>query len=395
MSAPPFLDLDANATHPPDPVALAEVHEVAARVYGNPGSRHAAGRAARRVLDDCRERLAGRLGCGPDELIVTSGGTESANLALAGLPVRRPADGTRGSLILTAGEHPAVARTAEVVAADRGLSLRHWPLTPDGVPAAEFLDDANGGAAASGALVSLILAHNETGAVADLAPLLAALNAAGVPSHADGTQAVGKVPVDFAALGATALSFGAHKFGGPRGVGGLIVRRGVRLTPSLHGGFQEDGRRPGTEPVALVAGMTVALERRLDDLAGWADRVRTLRDRFEQTLAGTVPPVVVNAAGAVRLPNTANLAFPGCDGEALLVALDLAGVGCSLGSACASGSSGPSPVLVAMGLPDDLVRSSVRFSLTDRLREGDIDDAANRVAAGVRRVRGGKLRVEG
>lgn len=187
-------------------------------------------------------------------------------------------------------------------------------------------------------------------------------------------------------MGATAASLGAHKFRGPRGIGALLIRSGVTFAPSLFGGHQEGGRRPGTEPVALAAGMALALELRLKELDDWTARTSALRDHFEAILKAKCG-AVVNAAGAARLPNTANLAFPGCGGEELLVALDLAGVGASLGSACASGSSEPSPVLAAMGLPPERLHGSLRFSLLGEETPKEIDDAAARIAACVHRVR--------
>ncbi|MFH5803941.1 cysteine desulfurase family protein, partial [Alienimonas sp. DA493] len=261
--------------------------------------------------------------------------------------------------------------------------LRPWPLDENGVLKGDELKEPPPGLR----LVSLIHAHNETGAVLDVAPVLARCNALGVPSHLDATQAVGKLPWSFHALGATAASLGAHKFRGPRGVGALLIRSGAKLAPSLHGGHQEGGRRPGTEPVALAAGMALALELRLKELDAWTARTTALRDRLEATLKRDCG-AVIHAAGAPRLPNTSSVAFPGCGGEELLVALDLAGVGASLGSACASGSSEPSPVLQAMGLPPELLNSALRFSLLGEETEAEIDEAAARIIACVQRVRG-------
>ena len=383
-----FLDLDRNATAPPYPAVVECVAKHLRDTPGNPGSRHAAGRAARRVLEEARESLADGLGAEPDEVVFTSGGTEAANLALTGL-IRGPRLGDEAAnagpttVLLTPGEHPAVAAPLDAGAAAGRWRVRHWPLDENGLLKGDELADPPPGLR----LASLIHAHNETGAVLDVAPVLARCNALGVPSHLDATQAIGKLPWSFRALGATAASLGAHKFRGPRGIGALLVRSGVRLTPSLHGGHQEGGRRPGTESVALAAGMALALELRLQELEAWQTRTAALRDRFEATLQRECG-AVVNAAGAPRLPNTSSVAFPGCGGEELLVALDLAGVGASLGSACASGSSEPSPVLKAMGLSPELLRSSLRFSLLGEETEGEIDAAAARVAACVQRVRG-------
>ena len=383
-----FLDLDRNATAPPHPAVVECVARTMREAPGNPGSRHAAGRAARRVLEDARESLAASLGADPGEVVFTSGGTESANLAVTGLTrgprVGSEPPGAGPTTVLTSpGEHPAVAAPLAAGAAAGRWRVERWPLDGNGVLRGDPLADPPPGLR----LLTLIHAHNETGVIQDVAPVVARANELGVPSHLDATQAVGKLPWSFRDLGATAASLGAHKFRGPRGVGALLVRSGVNLSPSLHGGFQEDGRRPGTEPVALAAGMALALRLRLADLAAWAERTAALRDRLESALIRDCG-AVVNAAAAPRLPNTSNVAFPDCGGEELLAALDLAGVGASLGSACASGSSEPSPVLKAMGLPPDLLRSSLRFSLLGEETPAEIDAAAARIAACVRRARG-------
>ena len=385
---PPFLDLDRNATAPPYPAVVECVAKHLRDTPGNPGSRHAAGRAARRALEGARESLAASLGADPGEVVFTSGGTESANLALAGL-IRGPrvgdeAPGSPVTTVLTgAGEHPAVAAPLAAGAAAGRWRVKEWPLTPGGLLKPGVLNGPPPGLR----LVSLLHAHNETGVIQDVAPLVARCNKLGVPTHLDASQAAGKMRWSFHKLGATAASLGAHKFRGPRGVGALLIRSGVNLSPSLHGGHQERGLRPGTEPVALAAGMALALELRLAELDEWIARTTSLRNQLEAALIRDCG-AVVNAAGSPRLPNTSNVAFPGCGGEELLVALDLSGVGASLGSACASGSSEPSPALRAIGLPPELLRSSLRFSLLGQETPAQIDDAAARTAACVRRVRG-------
>jgi cysteine desulfurase len=205
--------------------------------------------------------------------------------------------------------------------------------------------------------------------------------------HVDAVQAVGKIPVHFHDLGAASLALGAHKFYGPRGIGALLLRRGLKLAPSAFGGHQEAGRRPGTEVVPLIAGMARALELFAADREQRIAHTRVLRDLLEQRLAALCPPVVLNGSRERRLPNTLNLAFPGADGEALLVALDLEGVACSLGSTCASGSAEPSPVLLAMNRPKDVWHSSVRFSTgIDTTRE-EIEQAAQIISQIVTRLR--------
>lgn len=373
-----MIYLDNNATTRIDP----EVAEVVAHqmrdAFANPGSKHAAGRRARVVLEDARESIAQILGAAPSEVIFTSGGTESSNLAIFGLT-----NGPTGVLVTTAGEHPATLEAAKRCV-QRGFRLRllgvdqHGLLKPDEYLQIPWSDVR---------LVSIILAHNETGVIQDLAALSALCREHRVPLHVDAVQAVGKIPVDFAQLGATSLSFGAHKFRGPRGVGALLLRQGARLTPSLFGGHQEQEFRPGTEPVALIAGMAKALELWDADQVARTAHLTRLRDLLETGLKQQSAPVVVNGAGAPRLPNTLNIAFPGCDGEALLVALDLEQVCCSLGSACASGAVEPAPSLVAMGCAPEVYRSSVRFSVGMDNTEVEILDAVQRISQVVAKAR--------
>ena len=369
-----LIYLDNNATTPPLPEVVEVVVRVMRECYGNPGSPHRAGRQARQVLEESREQIAGWLGADPKELIFTSGGTEANNLALRGLTY-----GLSGSIAISPGEHPS-CREVCAAPAMRGWNLHTFPVDHCGrLAALDLPSDTR--------LAAVILAHNETGVIQDVKPLAAACRTRGVPLHLDGVQAVGKIPVDFHGLDATTLSFGAHKFHGPRGVGGLLVRDGTRLMPLLRGGHQEFERRPGTEPVALIAGMAKALELWHVSQVERTQTVAALRDRLQAALIERCKPVVVNGEEASRLPNTLNISFPGIDGEAILVALDLEGVCCSLGSTCASGSAEPAPILLAMGLTPDLYRSAVRFSLSLLNTRDEIDTAAERIASVVLRLR--------
>ena len=385
----PRIYLDNNATTRP----LPEIIEAMARCfrdsYANPGSRHAEGRIARQALEDARESIAGILGAHPREIIFTSGGTEATNLAIFGLTrsVRVPSGTDRkasaGLIALTAGEHPATTESCRRLV-DLGWRLHTLAVDSEGRLTADQYnhlpwDDLK--------LVSVILAHNETGVIQDTRPLAEQCRAHRVPLHLDAVQAVGKIPVDFRELNASALSLGAHKFHGPRGIGALLLRDGTPLSPYLFGGHQESGRRPGTEPVALIVGMARALEI-------WAGRqneqtatVASLRDRLEQGLCEACAPVTVNGSREHRLPNTLNMSFPGLEGEALLIALDLEGIDCSLGSTCASGSAEPAPVLVAMGCPPDVCASAVRFSVGIENTTTEIDEAIRRITAVVNRLR--------
>jgi cysteine desulfurase len=374
--------LDHNSTTRPLPAVIDAMSVHARESFANPGSRHAEGRIARRALEDARERIAAILGAQPGEVIFTSGGTESINLAILGLAPDNP-----GTLLLTAGEHPATREAC------RPLQRRGWRLclleiNSEGRLVEEKLDDLPW---SDIKLATLILAHNETGVLQDAGPLAARCERLGVPLHLDAVQAVGKVPVHFHDLKAAALSLGAHKFHGPRGIGAMLLREGTALRPRQLGGHQEADRRAGTEPVALAVGMAVALERWQNERESREVKLRELRDRLEKGLETSCEPAVVNGSRRHRLANTLNIAFPGVDGEALLVALDLAGIACSLGSTCASGSTEPAPVLLAMGCPPEISSSSVRFSLSIENTLGEIDDAVSRIARCVGRLRRSSL----
>ncbi len=228
-------------------------------------------------------------------------------------------------------------------------------------------------------LVSVMLANHETGVLQPIERLAAVCRSAGVPLHTDAVAAAGKMPIRFRQLGLAALSVAAHKFQGPLGIGALIVGPQVTLAPMLFGGHQQEGMRPGTESVALAVGMQTALELWQREQGEHCRRLTALRDRFEAELKAGRPDVIVHSEGAARLPNTSNIAFPGLEGQILLLALDMAGVACSVGSACASGSTELSPTLRAMGLPNDIVASSLRFSLGATTTEAQIDEAVARI----------------
>jgi cysteine desulfurase len=384
---PPPIDLDHNASSPADPrvVEAMRPHWLAG---GNPESRHALGRAARRALDSAREAVARVLDADPAEVVFTSGGTEANNLAVLGLADpegdRRPAGPPH--LVCSPIEHPAVAAPVESLER-RGFAVDRPAVGPDGVADAEMMAAA---LRPGSRLAALMLANNETGAIQPVARLAGLASALGVPVHTDAAQALGRIAVSFRALGVATLAASGHKFGGPVGSGLLVVRRGVRLAPTLLGGGQQGGVRPGTPAVALAVGLAEALRLWDAERQARTARWRRLRDRLESGLVAALGAdrVVRNgpADEATRLPQTVNLGFPGLDGDALLIALDLAGVAASLGSACASGSTRPSPTLEAMRVPAGRLRSSVRFSLGPSTAEADIDEAVRRVAGAVARL---------
>ena len=374
--------LDHNATSPLDPEVLEAMrpHWLAA---GNAESRHAAGRSARRAWEGAKESVARVLGADPGEVIFTSGGTEANNLAIFGLT---DLDRGPGHLVSSALEHPAVAEpVARLEAA--GWAVDRIAPDREGIVAAERMAESF---RPETRLATLMLANNETGALQPVARLAALARERDIPVHTDAVQAVGRVPVDFHALGVATLAASAHKFHGPVGAGLLLVREGVRLRPGLFGGGQQQGRRPGTVAVPLAVGLAAALERWQAEADARAARWSALRDRFEAGLIAALGPdrVVRNgpADPSLRLPQTLNVGFPGLDGDALLMQLDLAGVAASLGSACASGATRPSPTLQAMRVPDDRLRSSVRFSLGAGTTEAEVEDALRRTVEVVARI---------
>jgi cysteine desulfurase len=379
--------LDHNATTPTRP----EVVEAMARCwrdgYANPASQHQPGQKARRVVENAREQIAAILGANvtgprPDRLIFTSGGTEANNFALLGAARAGRKDGPR-HVVVSAIEHASVLEPAEHLL-DEGCGLDTLGVTPDGVVRVDLLP---GLLRPETRLVSVMLANHETGVLQPLAEIARLANQAGVPVHTDAVQVVGKLPIGFRDLGVSALTLAAHKFGGPLGIGALLVGEGLQLEPLHFGGHQQWGLRPGTESVALVTGMLTALSIWRTEHEEHLRRITALRDRFESGLSAGFPGLVVNGAGAARLPQTSNIAFPGQDGQILLMALDMAGVACSVGSACSSGSSELSPTLLAMGLPKEVVAGSLRFSLGTTTTEGEIDEAVRRILLVVNELR--------
>jgi cysteine desulfurase len=376
MSDPIYLD--GNATTPPLPEVLDLMHELSGQAWGNPGSRHGFGRQARRVLEESRETIAEILDAEPEEVFFTSGGTESNNLAILGL-----ARGSRKQLVSPPGEHPATRQTC-LALVQQGWSIATLPIDADGLIQRDEIENIVTGETG---LVTALVAHNETGVLQNVASLMERAAGVGCPVHLDAVQAVGRIPVSFRELRSTTLSFAAHKFHGPRGIGGLLVRHGTRLNPVLHGGHQETGRRPGTEPVILAAGMARALTAWNRERATRIERMTRLRDELEQRLTVTAGPLIMHGQSVARIPNTSCMGFPGVDGEALLVNLDLEGIACSLGTTCASGSAEAAEVLLAMGVSPELAKSSIRFSLTALTTDAEIEAAAERISRVVSRLR--------
>jgi cysteine desulfurase len=340
--------LDHNATSPLRPEARAAMI-AALDTGGNASSVHGEGRAARALIDEARETIAGALGCLPDMVTFTASGTEANNLALkgavAGLGVRR--------LVVSAVEHASVLETAAAV----GLPVQVAPVTGDGRIDLAALDGLLG-AGDGPALVSAMVANNETGTIMPIAGVGEIARRHGAYVHSDAVQALGKMPLRWAALGVDMMTVSAHKLGGPQGAGALVVREGLSLAPLLHGGGQELRRRAGTENVAAIAGFAAAVRAANDP-----GRIEALRDRLEIELKTAAPQVSVIAAGSPRLANTTCFALPGLEAETALMSFDLAGIAVSSGSACSSGKVSRSHVLAAMGLAPDLVAGGIRVSL--------------------------------
>lgn len=352
----------------------------------NASSQHAAGRLARVILDDAISRLGSVLGAdvdspGGDALVITSGGTESNHLALFG--IGDPA----GPLVISAIEHPSILEPARAMAA-AGREVRVIPVLKDGTIDLQAADRLIAETSPTPALVSVMSANNETGVIQPIAGLATICARHGVPLHSDATQTIGKVPFDFAASGIAAVTATPHKFHGPCGVGLLLVRSGVTIRPIFRGGQQQLERRAGTEPVPLVVGMAIALELAMSELADSAVRVAGCRDRLEGELRGEFAELVIHGEGAPRLPGTTFISFPGADRQAMLMALDMGGVACSSGSACASGSSRPSHVLAAMGVAGGLIDSALRFGFTRFSTADETERAIGLIRRQYRRLSG-------
>jgi cysteine desulfurase len=378
--------LDHNATTPISPEVVEAMNRVHAAGLGNPASQHQFGQQARRTLEEARHGIAEILGADldatePDRLVFTSGGTEANNLAVLGI-AKAAARGLPEQVILSGIEHACVIGAAERLL-DDGWQVDTLGAHADGNVRGERLPNL---LSDKTRLVSVMLANHETGVVQPVGELAEVCNRAAVPMHTDAVQMVGKLPVDFRRLGVAALSLAAHKFHGPLGIGALILRAGVPIEPMLFGGHQQEGLRPGTESVALAVGMWTALrawQREQDSLTA---RLTGLRDHFEVGLKAALPNIVIHGDRVRRVPQTSSVGFPGLDGQVLFTALDVAGVACSTGSSCASGSTEVSPTLLAMGVPPSMASSSLRFSLGTATTEAQVDEAVSRIAAVCRQL---------
>ncbi len=352
---------------------------------GNASSLHATGRRARRSVEESRETFAAALGARPSEVLFTSGGTESDNLAVKGIFwARRAADPRRTRVLASAVEHHAVLDAVEWLVAHEGASVTWLPVDRWGRVDPAVLADALGDDVA---LVSTMWANNEVGTVQPVEELAEVAHAAGVPLHTDAVQAVGQLPVDFAASGVDAMTITGHKYGGPLGAGALLLGRGVACTPLLHGGGQERDVRSGTFDTPSLAGLAAATAVAVERRPVTARRLAALRDDLVRRVLAAVPDAGLNGDPVDRLPGNAHFSFPGCEGDSLLLLLDARGIEVSTGSACSAGVARPSHVLVAMGADDDRARASLRFSLGHTSTPADVDALLDALPAVVDRAR--------
>ncbi|MDT5092775.1 MAG: cysteine desulfurase [Mycobacterium sp.] len=378
--------LDHAATTPMHPDAI-EAMTAAMATVGNASSLHTSGRAARRAIEESRETLADRLGARPSEVIFTAGGTESDNLAVKGIYwARRDADPRRCRIVTSAVEHHAVLDAVEWLQDHEGAEVTWLPTDSDGVVSPVALRDALD-QHDDVALVSVMWANNEVGTIMPITELAAVASEFDVPVHSDAVQAVGQLPVSFSASGLSAMSIAAHKFGGPTGVGALLLRRATACVPLLHGGGQERDVRSGTPDVAGAVGMAVAATLAVDGLDAHSSNLIALRDSLIDGVLSSIDDVRLNGPRQARLPGNAHFTFTGCEGDALLMLLDANGIECSTGSACTAGVPLPSHVLLAMGADAASTRGSIRLSLGRTSIRDDVDAVLDVLPAAVDRAR--------
>jgi cysteine desulfurase len=368
---------DHNATTPVAPEVLRELTGTLVEVCGNASSIHHFGQAAKQRLEQARREVATRIGCDAREIVFTSGGTESDNLAIFGIVRKALARGLK-HVITSAIEHPAALNACAQLERE-GAEVTYLPVSPDGLIR---LDDLRRALRPATILVTLMHANNETGAIQPIRQISSLVRTSGAVFHSDGVQMGGRVPLNVRELGLDLYSLSGHKFGAPKGIGALYVKKGVALDPILYGGHHERDRRAGTENVPGAAALGTAAKIAFD----WTS-IAALRDRFEQAVLDRIPGATVNGSRESRVPNTSNIRFDGIEGEAIVIALDLRGYAVSSGSACSSGAVEPSHVLLAMGLTPEEARSSVRFSLGPENTAEEVDGLIAALEAAVAHLR--------
>jgi cysteine desulfurase len=371
---------DHNATTPIASEVLEAMVPAFGQTFGNASSIHYFGQAAKQRLEAARRQVAASIHANPAEVVFTSGGTESDNMALLG--AARAVSGPR-HVITTAIEHPAVLAACAQLERE-GVEVTRLPVGSAGVLDPESVRRA---LRPETVLVSVMHVNNELGTIQPIAEIARITGEAGVALHVDGVQAFGKIPVDVKALGADLYSMSAHKLYGPKGVGALYARKGTKIAALTFGGHHERDRRPGTENVPAIVGFGAAAELAAHDLAADGERIARLRDRLETAVLDRIAETGINGARTERTPNTTNLYFDGIDGEALVIALDLRGFAVSTGSACSSGAVTPSHVLTAIGLSAERARASIRFSLGNSTTAQQVDALVEALEASVVHLR--------
>ncbi len=359
--------LDHTATTPVHPDVVVAMHQVLETAFGNPSSLHAFGREAKQYLEDARIKVANLIGALPEEIVFTSGGTEADNLAILGVAYAYQREGNH--IITSSIEHHAVLDTCEVLS-QNGFEVTFLPVDKDGIVDP---DDVRKAVRKETILITVMHANNEIGTVEPIEEIAVIARENGIIFHTDAVQTAGHIPVDVEELGVDLLSLSAHKFYGPKGVGALYVRKGIRLLPVLHGGGQERNRRAGTENIPGIVGLGKAAEIAAREVGSQCVSIQKLRDRLIKGVQERVPEVKLNGHPEKRLPQNVHFSFAGMDGSSLLMNLDLHGIAASAGSACSSGALHPSHVLLAIGLPMELASASLRLTLGRANTEEDID----------------------
>ncbi len=358
--------LDYAATTPIDPAVLNRMYDLEKNYYGNPSSVHRFGQKSRHIIEEARQTIAAAVGAHPNEIVFTSGGTESDNMAIIGGAAALRGKGRH--IITTRIEHPAVLESCRYLER-AGYEVTFLDVDRDGMISTEQLQHS---ITDETILISIMMANNETGVIFPLDKIIGAIGKRNIVLHCDAVQAFGKMNIDLAEKGVDLLSLSAHKIYGPKGIGALYIRRGSVVEKYLHGGSQEGGRRAGTENVAAIGGFAEAVEQLTIQRSEWK-RIRNLRDRLESELKDALPGVYINGGAAPRLIGHSNLYFPEIPADSLLMNLDLKGIAISTGSACSSGAARPSQVLTAMGFTPEHVAGSVRISLGRFTRETEIE----------------------
>jgi len=386
----PRIYLDHNATTPVEPEVLQAMLPYFSAEFGNAASIHTPGQRARAGVETARQQVAALIGARPQEVVFTSGGTESDNHAVFGIVrsgsgVAAVSGGLKKTrhVITTQIEHEAVLNACQALEKE-GFAVTYLPVDSSGLINMEELRDAIG---PETALITVMHANNELGTVQPLEEIAKIAAQNDIYLHTDAVQSAGKIAIDVASLGVDLLSISGHKFYAPKGIGALYIRGGTRLRQLLYGGHHQRGFRPGTENVPGIVGLGKAAELARKALEADAARISLLRDQLERELLAKIPHARSNAAAAPRTPNTTNITFPGIEGEALIIALDLKGLACSTGAACSSGAVEPSHVLTAIGLPAEQARASIRFSLGRHTTSADIAFALEVVPGAVAQLR--------